>query len=221
MMVAGQDFNIKNLFKKAVVKQKSSASKGPDEEALFTMALALSAAVKKIFYEKSEMKFSAEPVIEKKLIIHFVDRMRVDGMEKFNNPTVFSAIHFFEHPPEKRKKEEPLGVLIVYVEKKFLPELLRLLKYPYIDYDEEDEVKDGCGAICNLIAGQWKKELMNLGYIDLEMSYFRSYINTIVNGIEFPKDQTHRYEISFDIDKKKGLVVEMVMGKIPLMEIQN
>jgi len=219
--MADEDFNIKEILRNSVVKQKINTLKDYYDESLFTLALSLSAAVKKMFFEKSERKFSAEPLLEKKLIIHFLDRMRIDGLEKFNNPAVFSVIHLYASSKDLEKRINPLGVLIVYVEKTYLPELLRHLKYPYVEYDDDDEVKDGCGAICNLIAGSWKREISNLGYIDLEISYFESYINTNINGIEFPKDQTHKYEISFDIDEKKRIVLEMVMGMVPRREITD
>ncbi len=100
--------------------------------------------------------------------------------------------------------------MIVYLEKEFLPEFLRLLQYPYIDSDDEMEVKDGCGTLVNLIAGQYKREMADLGYKDVMMSPFESYINTAMDGVGIPKGVTEKYEISFEVDGTKRLVVEMV-----------
>ncbi|MBF0489258.1 MAG: hypothetical protein HQL15_01390 [Candidatus Omnitrophica bacterium] len=183
-------------------------------EALFTMALALSAAVKKVFYEKSEYKFSAEPALQKMPIVQFVSRMRIDAMEKFNNTTFLSAVHFYRDAAALGK-DQPLGLIIVYIERTFVPEMLRLFKYPYIDYDNNDEVLDGIGAISNLIAGSFKIELGRLGYVDLEMSHFRSAINSVLDGLEYCKNQNQKYEISFEIDGKKRMVVELVMDPLP------
>ena len=185
-----------------------------NSEQLFTMALALSAAIKKVFFERSEHKFSAEPNIEKRTIIQFVKRMRIDAMEKFNATTFLSAVHYYKDVAAL-KNNDPVGLIIVYIERTYVPEMLRLFKYPYIDYDNDDEVLDGIGAICNLIAGYFKKELARLGCIDLEMSHFRSAINTALDGIEYCKTQTEKYEITFEIDGKKRMVVEMVMDPIP------
>lgn len=188
--------------------------KESNDEALFTLALGLTAAVKKTLYELAEAKFSREPIIEKRGIVQFVKRMRVDAMEKFNQTSVFSAVHYYLDT-KQLDKDIPVGLIIIYMEKKFIPETLRLLKYPYIDYDDDDEVKDGCGAIANLVAGQFKKEFIALGYKDLEMSHFQSFINSAPDGINFPIDQNQKYEISFHIDEVKRLVVEMIMGDIP------
>lgn len=195
------------LSTKAKVKHDHS-------EDLFTMALALSAATKKVFFEKSEQKFSSEPNIELRSVIQFVNRMRIDAMEKFNTATMLSVVHYYKDNVSL-EKNEPTGLIIVYIEKTFVPEMLRLFKYPYIDYDNNDEVLDGIGAITNLIAGYFKKELARLGYIDLEMSPFRSAINTILDGVEYCKSQTQKFEITFEIDDKKRMVIEMLMEPLP------
>ncbi|MBI3601981.1 MAG: hypothetical protein HY209_03715 [Candidatus Omnitrophica bacterium] len=183
---------------------------------LLTMARALSMAVKKVFFEKSETRFSGEPIIEEKRITQFVNRMRVDAMEKFNVTTFLSAVHYYKDTAAL-EKNDPVGLIVVYIERTFVPEMLRLLRYPYIDYDHDDEVLDGAGAIANLIAGYFKKELSRLGYIDLEMSHFKSAINSVLDGIEYCKGQTHKYELSFSIEDQKRLAVEMVMGPLPKM----
>jgi len=186
---------------------------GDEGESAFTLALALSAAVKKIFYEKSATTFSSEPRLEKRLVTQFVQRMRVDAMEKFNSTTVFSVIEFAANE-EDLQRQAYLITLVVYLEQKFLPEFLRLLQYPYIDSDEEDEVKDGCGTLGNLIAGQYKREMAVLGYKDVMMSHFESHINTIPDGVGIPQGSMEKYELSFEVDGAKRLVVEMVAPAI-------
>ena len=91
-----EPLDIKKL--KDIVRQESARmnlrSFTIEGETSFTLGLALSAAVKKIFYEKSSMTFSSEPVLEKRVITEFERRMRIDAMEKFNSTTYFSAIQF-------------------------------------------------------------------------------------------------------------------------------
>jgi len=193
----------------------------PDQsEEIFTMSLALSAAVKKVFFERSELKFSSEPAIERKPIVQFVNRMRIDAMEKFNSTTFLAAVHYYRNA-QAMTKEPPLGVVIIYIERTFVPEMLRLFKYPYIDYDNDDEVLDGIGAIANLIAGFFKIELGRLGYIDLEMSHFRSAINSVLDGLEYSKSQTHKHEISFEIEGVKRMVVEVVIEPLPRKIVES
>lgn len=180
-----------------------------DGETSFTLALALSAAIKKVFYEKSELTFSNEPQLEKKYITQFAHRMRVDAMEKFNATTVFSVVEFAASD-EDLQRQEYLLTLVVYVAQKFLPEFLRLMQYPYIESDDDAEAKDGCGTLANLIGGQYKREIFHLGYKDLMMAPFESYINTAVDGIGIPKGLAEKYEITFEVDGTESLVVELV-----------
>jgi hypothetical protein len=206
MVKHGKNLRLGYAKRKIFLKEDHSS-------ALFTMSLALAVAVRKIFREKAAIKFSKEPVIEKKPITHFMKRMRVDPMEKFNGPTVVSAIHFYKDV-EHMNRGKTSGVLLTYVEIAHMASLLKLLDYPEIDEDEEEQVEDACGAICNIIAGYFKNELMTLGYPQLEMSSFESYINSVVNGVAYPLKSSHKYEINFEIGGHKKMVTEMVMAPL-------
>jgi len=210
---------------KEIVQQESTRlnlrSYSVEGESAFTLALALTAAVKKIFFEKSGTTFSREPKLEKKPVTQFVHRMRVDAMEKFNATTVFSVVEFTANEAGLDKAKYLL-TLVIYLEQKFLPEFLRLLQYPYIDSDSDLELKDGCGTVINLIAGQYKREMAQLGYKDLTMSPFESYINTAADGIGIPKGATEKYELSFEIEGTPRLVVEMMtMATLPKWSSQE
>ncbi|MBF0504646.1 MAG: response regulator [Candidatus Omnitrophica bacterium] len=182
---------------------------GANSNSAYTLASTLSTAVKKVFYEKSGTKFSSVPKLRKKLIVQYDDKMRIDAMEKFNAPTVFSVLEFAANE-EALNRQEYVLTLIVYLDREYLAELLRLLQYPYIDSDDEKELKDGCGTLVNLIGGQYKREMAAVGHEDLAMSHFRSYINSAGEGLEFPSGSTDKYEISFDIEDVKRIVVEVI-----------
>ena len=181
---------------------------------LFTLAISLAGVVTRMFRKTGRTELSTEPVIEKKPIIEFMRRMRVFGMEKFDSPTYISSINYYATLKDMQE-HRALGVVIIYVEQDFVGKLLHLLQYPNIDDDDEDAIKDACGTLCNVIAGQFKSEIVNLGYIDVQMSHFTNYLNTAFNGVEFCSDIKEKYEISFNIQEKKRLVVEMTMGAIP------
>lgn len=122
---------------------------------------------------------------------------------------MFSVLEFAADEQGVEKKVY-MVTLVVYLERKFLPEFLRLLQYPYIDSDDDTEVKDGCGTLVNIIAGQYKKEMANLGYKDLMMSPFESGINTAADGVGIPYGATEKFELSFEVEGAKSLVVEMM-----------
>ncbi len=189
----------------------------PEEHAseLIDMSIALSVAIKKVFFEKSKTRFSQDPIIAKKAIVAFSGRLRIDAMEKFNQTTILSVVHYYKNRAEIEAHKAPLGLLIIYLDRKYIPEMLRLLQYPYIDYEDDSEVLDGAGAMINLFAGYFKHELKALGYEDLEMSHFQSYVNKAPMGVEYPRKETDRYELAFSIEDQKRLVVEMVMAPLP------
>lgn len=199
------------------LREKVTGKKTLTESDLFTLSLALSVSVKRMFWQKAQLKLSREPIFHKKLITQFGRRMRIDGLEKFNGSTIFSVVHFFADRKDM-EKNKPAGLLTTFIEENFIADFMELINYPPIDEDEDDEVLDACGAVCNLIAGYFKKEIARIGYKDLEMSPFSSYINTSVNGEVYPLSEAEKYEISYEIGGVKRLVTEMVMGPLSRTE---
>jgi CheY-like chemotaxis protein len=211
-----------NEFKETVRRESKGLKKVPySGYSAFTLALTLAVAVKKIFFEKSKTKFSNEPLLEKKRVVYYDGRMRVDAMEKFNATTVCSVVEFAASE-QTLKKQEYILTLIVYLEKEYLAEFLSLLQYPYLDIDDDDELKDGCGTLVNLIAGQYKREMGLLGYDDFTMSHFESHINSVKEGIEVPKGAEDKYEITFEVQGVKHLVVELVTPPaVPKLQVSK
>ena len=77
---------------------------------------------------------------------------------------------------------------------------------------------DAAGTLCNLIAGNFKAGLRQLGYIELVMSHFSGYENSILEGVEFSADQKEMYEIQFEIGGSKKIIVELSMASVPFQE---
>ncbi len=184
-------------------------------EELFVLAVSLAEIVKDMFKTTGKTVLSREPVVERKPIVEFRQRMRVFGMEKFEQPTYIAAVNYYTDRKEMEARKA-LGAVIIYVEEDFVADLLRILQYPFIeDDDDEEQLKDACGTLCNVIAGHFKSAISQLGYIELQMSPFLSYRNSAFEGIQFYPQQTDKYEISFYIEEKKRLVLELTMGPIP------
>ncbi|MFA5059995.1 MAG: hypothetical protein WC676_05155 [Candidatus Omnitrophota bacterium] len=184
------------------------------ENDLESLAITLSKSVASILREKAELKLSKEPEVKKKYIIEYNGRMRADGMEKFNDPTFVSVVNYFATAKDMEKKNI-LGALIVYVQQEYIATLLRLLKYPPVDDENENAMLDACGTLCNIVAGRFKSEISTLGFIELEMSPFSNYKNSASNGVGFCYKEYDKYELTFYLENKKRLVVEMTMGPIP------
>lgn len=184
------------------------------EQELEQQTKILNETIKKLFKERGEIEFAKEPVLVKRTIIEYHGRMRADGMEKFNHPTYVAFVNYYVDA-KSMEKHNALGALVVYVEQGYIVPLMKKLKYPPIDDEDENAMKDGCGALCNIIAGAYKSAMVTGGYAELEMSHFSTYRNTAANGVEFCFKEWDKYEISYYLDGEKRLVVELTMGAVP------
>jgi len=166
-------------------------------------------------FAEREVSLSGGAKKEKRKIIEYDGRMRADGMEKFDNePTYVSAVNFYATEGDM-EKQKTLGALIVYVEQSYIAKLMKMLQYPPIDDESDDAMRDSCGTLCNIISGRFKSEISKEGYIELEMSHFSNYRNSAFQGVSFCFSEFDVYQMDFEIDKTKRLVIEMTIGAVP------
>jgi len=189
----------------------------PSVNDFYVQSLLLSEIVRRILDIKENIQKVKISQIEKKPVIEFMKRMRVTSLEKFDETTYISTINFYKSP-EDLKKHITLGVVVVYIPEEYIDVLLRNLDYPVEDDADEDYLASACGTVCNLIAGNFKSGLRQLGYKELEMSHFSNYQNVILDGVEYCIEHPEKYEITFEIRNEKCLVVDYNMGKIPKLE---
>jgi len=184
----------------------------PDE--YYVQALLLAEVVKRILDRKGDVKLSDMPILELKPITEFVKRMRATSVGKFEGKAYIATINFYRDQ-KSLEMNQVVGTLILYLPEEQTVWLLQKLEYPDVDEDDEAVLKDACGAFCNLIAGNFKNGLTQLGYEDLIMSHFTSYVNDVFEGVLYPLERTDLYEIAFKIREQKSMVFELVMGDVP------
>ncbi|MFA6378522.1 MAG: hypothetical protein WCX16_01915 [Candidatus Omnitrophota bacterium] len=187
---------------------------GSVNKELEKFAQILGQSVEKMFVERNGVHFSQDPVLQKKLIIEYGGLMRADGMEKYNEPAFISYINYYLNAKDL-EKNKVIGGIIVYIEQSYVTALLKLLRYPLADDEDLDALADCCGTLCNIIAGAFKTEISNAGYLELEMSHFTSYRNRAVIGVPFYFNEREKMELSFFIQNKKRLMIDMTMGALP------
>jgi hypothetical protein len=198
------------MSERNIPQASSSASQHSDLE---VFALCLVIAIKKVLEQQANLIVSREPVLHKRAVIQFQKRMRVDALEKFNERTVFSTVHFYRDKAAM-EKGVALGNIIVYIPVNNIVKLFEKLNYPPVDEDDDAAVLDASGTLVNLFAGAFVKDMAARGYGFLVMSHFESYINVALNGIDFSSDQEYKYEIDFEIRGQRVFVVELTMGAI-------
>ena len=86
-----------------------------------------------------------------------------------------------------------------------------LMEYGRISEDSDAELLESGGAVSNLIGAAFIKELSANGYVHLELSHFDTYMNTVVNGVDFYPEENVKHEIEFFIRGEKRMVAELSM----------
>jgi len=190
----------------------------PDDKFLdpfYVQGLLLVEVVKRILNRRAGIQLSKiKSSLEIKPITEFMQRMRISSIEKFDTTTYISTINFYSNE-KKMESREALGALVLYIEGKYIAELLKKLDYPIDDPRDEETLEDGCGTLCNLISGNFKSGLTQLDYIELTMSHFLSFRNEVLDGVGYDFTKEHKYEISIMIDGIKRIMVDLTMGNIP------
>ena len=184
-----------------------------DEGQLEILAEALKKGILVMFRERTESQVPIKAVMEKKRITEFMKKMRVTGLDKFTTPSFVSTVNYYANDQDMLKKKT-LGALVVYVEEDYVSDLLRMFRYPAVDLNNDEALKDACGALANIIAGRFKDGMTVLGFADLAMSPFSNYRNTAMHGVDFYSQELNKYEIVFYIRDTKRLIVELTMGPV-------
>lgn len=181
---------------------------------LYVQASLLAEVVKRILFKKAEINLSRKPTFELKPISEFMKRMRISSFEKFNETTYISVINFYD-TDEDMEKHKAVGTLVIYIGGEFLIRLFSDLNYPVIDDDDQTTLEDACGTFCNLVGGNFKAALTQLGYKELLMSHFSSYTNEVVSGVEYNNTQKQKCEIKFEVNGKVQIIADLVLAELP------
>lgn len=188
-----------------------------EKDEFYIQALLLAEVVKRILEKQADIILKEKPALTKKPITEFCKRMRISSVGKFDGKTYISTINFYE-TEEDLQGHTALGALILYIKEDYVFPLFQKLNYPDIDETDEEAIEDACGTFCNLVAGNFKSGLTQLGYKELFMSHFSSYQNDILNGVEYHPDEKELYEVSIRIRDEVCIILDLTMGPIPKIE---
>jgi len=148
-------------------------------------------------------------------IVEYEGRMRISGMEKFNAPAYISFVNFYLTPLDM-DKQRAKGALVLYVDFENAGKLFKALALPINDDEDDSSMMEANGKFCDVLAKGLNQELSQLGYTSLLMSPCENYKNSVMQGIQYSKDQKNKVELSFFYWKHKAIVVELTLAPIPL-----
>jgi hypothetical protein len=181
------------------------AKNEPDFQAL---SISLRGVVEEVLRSTVNLSFSREPEFSERAVIEYDSRMRASGMEKFNAPCYVSAVSYYRDEA-RLKSSDACGVVVIYVEEELAGRLLLASGYKTVNEEDEDAALDQCGELCNMIAGNFRKELSALGFGDLKTGAPVNHKNSIPSGVEFPYSQYKLGQTEFYVLKQKALVVDL------------
>ena len=70
--------------------------------------------VTNLFQERGEIKFTKPPATQRRTIIEYDRKMRVDGMEKFNNEQTYgSTVNYYGNAAEMARRHNDANVLTI------------------------------------------------------------------------------------------------------------
>jgi len=185
----------------------------PGENKFYVQALLLSKVVERILSKRAGIYLSARPQLQRGNIVSFMKKMRINGLTKFDEKTFISYVNYFKNEVDM-DKNKAAGAIIVYIPETFVYRLMHKLDYPVEDEADIRGLLDACGTFCNLVAGNFKSGLRQIGYQELVMSHFSAYENSVFNGVPFDFDEEEYFQVSFDIEKETRIVVDMTLGEI-------
>ena len=189
-------------------------SKKYDE--FYIQALLLAEVVKRILLSKGNIQLTSKPSLEKKPVTEFVKRMRASGLSKFEERTYIGTVNFYRNAADQNLNKA-VGVIVVYIPESQIVYLLNDIGYPVDNEEDTMALEDACGSFCNVVAGNFKSGLAQLGYKELEMSHFSSYQNDVVDGVDYAVEQPNIYEITFERRGVVKLKADINMGQLPMI----
>jgi len=187
------------------------------KDELYVQAICLREVILRTFEAKGKLDVTSKPIPKIRPIVEANKRMKVSNLGRFDTTAFISIVNFYKHEADL-ENNKALGALVIYIGEKYIIDLFAQMGYPGLDENNDSEMEDASGTLCNIIAGKFKLALKQLDFIELEMSHFSTYQNDVPDGVAYDYHQKRKYEISFEIDEEKAFIVELTMGSIPKVE---
>ena len=184
----------------------------PDD--LYLQAVCLTGVILRTFEHKGKLDVTSKPLPKIRPIVTANRRMSIMSLNKFSGTTYIGIINFYKNKTDS-KSGNAIGALIVYMGERFIVDLFAQMGYPGLDENNEQELEDAVGTFCNIIAGKFKLALKQLDFIELEMAHFSTYQNQVREGVLYDPKESRKYEMTFEIDKQKAMIVELTLGAVP------
>ncbi len=170
--------------------------------------------VEELLTGKGNLVSNRPPEIVTKPIVEYEDRMRIIATDKFDVAVYIAAVSFYASQADQ-ETGRARGAMVCYLDTEVADKVFKAAGLQ-VPYDEDDESMLALsGTFCQMIADALKDRLLAAGYAKLESGTPEVYKNTIVEGVQFNKEQNEKQEISFFFLKHKALVIDWTLSPLP------
>ena len=178
----------------------------------------LSSALLKVMQQTLEkagnIPQSQEPTTETVAIEDYGGRMRISGIEQFNNLCYVSVINFYTSQADL-EKHKAKGALIIYMESENAAKFFKALGIAFLEDEDDASMTVGCGKFAQMIVDGFKAELSAQGYAELILSKPLNYKNKVFEGVDFFPGQKAKHHIGFYYFKHKVIAADLTLAPIP------
>lgn len=174
-------------------------------------------AVTESFKKSLKEDFSSPPTADtKSLLFNDFGGMQASGLRKFHGRSYVSVIYFYLSEKQS-EKNEVFGTFVLYVRDSAAYALARSMgRTGQSEKNTEEVVMSAVGEICNIIAGNFKDGISNLGYKKLFTSTPQNYMDMVPQGAKvFDKGQKNYHEYNFYLGDVRAVVIDAVMADVP------
>ncbi len=179
-----------------------------------TLTAAVIQVVESLVSQKTPLPSSEPAKAVAKETLEYEDRMRVNGMDKFDAPSFISAVSLYANAADMQR-DKAKGAVALYMNAEFADKIYKSIGYT-IPYDEDDETMLKLGAeFCQAIVKGVMARITSAGYAELTVSQPAVAKNSIQHGVAFSPDQHEHQEVSFFYFKNKAIVVEISLVELP------
>lgn len=180
--------------------------KGPSNQTEIDIIIAVKKAVEKATSSIIHIELSEKPVITRKPIVVWQNRMRII------NPgdCAFVSLVSLRHPQGKGDNFAINGFIVIYIPEETADMMTRALGKGGQLSDED--IRYGCGEFLNSMADMFKRYLMAMSYEELSVGAPHNFGSRVDELVDY--HEPTKFEVVFSHEETKFLHVDIGIEKI-------
>ncbi len=174
----------------------------------------LSDVTEKVVRDLSGEGLKDSPQIKTRPLIEYEGKLRLLGMDLFNESTYITAASFYLSEKD-RDNHSACGAVAFYLKKGAAADLYKYIGTRGFDDESDEEMMTAAEGFYAKVVDAFQSELARKGYAPLVRSPFESYLNNAPFGIDFCPKEFDVCEITRSFKGKTALVMDLTLTPLP------